>query len=423
MNDTTMKTFAVNFDSLTAKEKPLLIARVLLVLTVFSMPISTAATNVLMALTLIFWLVAGGQREQFRALKDNWVVRATLVLFALICIGSLYSTGPLNDIGFQIQKYARLLFIFPAMGLMLDEKWRERAMTAFVAAMGLTLALSLLSVIWPLPFVKGTAGGPSTNHYVFKDHIAQNLIMSFFALVMLVKGQVETRRGWRLAYFAVALLAIIDILFFVQGRTGYLSLALNVLVFILFTAKGRQRWIGLTVLALAAVLAFSLSSNLRGRIEVALQEYKASERKELSSVGMRVEFTRKSLELIKERPFFGFGTGSYATEFCRVADNPEWCEAGKFHPHNQFTAFGVQLGIVGILLYGVLLIALARQAAKMSFEKRIIGFGVLATLVVDSFTHAPLFLVTEAQFFVLVIAMTALSGHPKFQSAPQKFQT
>lgn len=411
MNDTTMKTFAVNFDSSTAKEKPLLIARVLLVLTVFSMPISTAVTNVLMALTLVFWLVAGGHREQFQALKGNWVVRATVALFALICIGSLYSTGPLKDIGFQIQKYARLLFILPAMGLMLNEKWRDRAMTAFIAAMGLTLALSLLSVIWPLPFVKGTAGGPSANHYVFKDHIAQNLIMSFFALVMLVKGQAEPRRGWRLAYFTVALLAIIDILFFVQGRTGYLSLALNVMVFILFAAKGKQRWMWLTAAALAAILIFSLSSNLRGRIELAVQEYKASDRKELSSVGQRVEFTKKSLQLIKERPFFGFGTGSYATEFCRVADNEDWCEAGKFHPHNQFTAFGVQLGMMGVLLYLALLLAIAKQSSTMTTGKKIIAFGVISTLLVDSFTHAPLFLVTEAQFFVLMIGMNAIS-HP-----------
>lgn len=405
MNDTFLKTLPVTSGTSGANVKLQHIARVLLVLTVFSMPISTASTNVLMALTLMFWLAAGGYREQFEALKGNWVVRATLALFALICIGSLYSTGSLKDIGFQIQKYARLLFILPAMGLLLEEKWRDRAMTAFIAAMGLTLALSLLSVIWPLPFVKGTAGGSGTNHYVFKDHIAQNLIMSFFALVMLVKGQVETRSIWRIAYFAVALLAVIDILFFVQGRTGYLSLALNVLVFIVFMARGKQRWMWLAASALVAILALLLSSNLRDRIELAVQEYKASDRKELSSVGQRVEFTKKSIELIKERPFIGFGTGSYATEFCRVADSKEWCEAGKFHPHNQFLAFGVQLGIMGVLAYLLFFSAMSAEAVGSTLPLSIVRFGLIATLLVDSLVHAPLFLSTEAQFFILLLSI------------------
>lgn len=413
MNDTILKTLTMTSGTSGANVKLQHIARVLLVLTVFSMPISTATTNVLMALTLLFWLAAGGHREQFEALKGNWVIRVTIALFALICIGSLYSTGPLKDIGFQIQKYARLLFIFPAMGLLLEEKWRERAMTAFIAAMGLTLALSLLSVILPLPFVKGTAGGPSTNHYVFKDHIAQNLIMSFFALVMLAKGQAATHRGKRLAYFAVALLAAIDILFFVQGRTGYLSLALNVLVVVVFMVKGRQRWMWLAASVLAAILAFSLSSNLKDRIELAVQEYKASDRKELSSVGQRVEFTKKSIELMKERPLFGFGTGSYPTEFCRVAESKEWCEAGKFHPHNQFLAFGVQLGITGMLAYLLLLVAMTTQAIRTQPPSSTIGLGLVATLLADSIAHAPLFLATEAQFFILLLSIGFVSSPSK----------
>lgn len=420
MNDISLKTLLTTSGTSGSNARIQHIARVLLVMTVFSMPISTAATNVLMALTLLFWLAAGGHREQFEALKDNWVVRATVALFVLICVGSLYSTGPFKDIAFQIQKYARLLFIVPAMGLLLEEKWRDRAMAAFIAAMGLTLVLSLLSVVWPLPFVKGTAGGPSTNHYVFKDHIAQNLIMSFFALVMLVKGQAETRRRWRIAYFVAGLLAAIDILFFVQGRTGYLSLALNVLVFIVFMAKGRQRWMWLAASALVAILAFSLSSNMRSRIELAVQEYKASDRKELSSVGQRLEFTRISIELIKERPLFGFGTGSYATEFCRVAESKEWCEAGKFHPHNQFTSFGVQLGIIGIFFYITFMVAIAKKSAELPPESKAIGMGVLATLISDSLTHAPLFLVTEAQFFVLMIAINSLSPKPTAQMGCSK---
>jgi O-antigen ligase len=146
-------------------------------------------------------------------------------------------------------------------------------------------------------------------------------------------------------------------------------------------------------------------------MKLAIDEFRQQEKKELSSVGQRVEFTNKSLILIKESPVFGWGTGSYAKEFCRVAISPEWCKAGKFHPHNQFMAFGVQLGLLGIFLYGIFLWSAANLSRQFPRPEKVIGLALVASLIVDSFLHAPLFLITEAQFFILLLALT-MSNNP-----------
>ncbi len=381
------------------------LAKLMLVASLFFMPISTAATNVFMGLTLIFWLLAGGFRARWDALKGNWFAYATLGLFLMMCIGTVHSTGSREDILYQLHKYAKLLFMLPAITLMQEDVWRKRGLAAFGAAMLLTLVLSLASVILTVPFIRGTAVSFTENHIVFRDHIAQNLMMSFFALVLMAKGRFETTGSSRLTFYALGLLSIIDILFFVHGRTGYVSLAFNALVFVVLLSNARERTIALLAFALIAITAAQFSANFNTRINLAVTEYKEQDEKKLSSIGQRVEFLKKGIQLIKERPIFGFGTGSYHKEFCRVADTQEWCLAGGFHPHNQFIAFGVQLGIAGLLAYLAFLAVCVRQALALPSASRIMAVGLVATLVADSIFHAPLFLIAEAAFFMLLFPL------------------
>lgn len=380
-------------------------AKSFLVCSIFFMPLGTAPTHVFMGLSLFAWLMAGGYKERLQSLSGNYFAWSALALYVLLCIGAFYSTGEAAEIQYQLIKYIKLLFMLIAMSLLQDKKWREWAMNAFVLAMLITLALSLISVVTPLSFVKGTAGGPSDNHFVFKDHIAQNLLMSFFAILMLVKSRTQTTKARQFIYLLIAALAVIDILFFVQGRTGYVSLAANIAIFIIYFTSSKRRWLWIGFALIAGLVLFTTSGNFSRRMELAVTEFKQQDKKELSSVGQRVEFFKKSVELIKERPVFGWGTGSYAKQFCRVAISEEWCQAGKFHPHNQFMAFGVQLGLLGIFAYCVFLWSAAKMAIQFHLPEKVVGLSLVATLIADSALHAPLFLVTEAQFFTLLLAL------------------
>ena len=101
---------------------------------------------------------------------------------------------------------------------------------------------------------------------------------------------------------------------------------------------------------------------------MAATEFQNKDSKQLTSVGQRVEFFKKSLELIKERPILGWGTGSYAQQFCRVAISVEWCQAGRFHPHNQFMAIGVQLGLLGVGVFLYFLLSAIENARKLDLH-------------------------------------------------------
>ena len=379
-------------------------AKALLVAAIFFVPISTALTNIFASLMLLSWLLAGGFRNRYESIQGNWLAYSAAGLFALFCIGSTYSTSSSDDILFQLHKYAKLLIIIPAITLLQDKGMRDRALTAFVAAMLITLALSLISVVWPLSFVKGTSGGATGNHFVFRDHIAQSLMMSFFTLIMLIKGYHEKVLFKRIIFFSIGLLSTFDILFFVLGRTGYVSLALNFLVFFFICLSNLKERVITALIALIIIfLTINFSDGFNSRIHKAVEELESHSTSASSSVGQRVEFVRKTFDLMREKPIMGYGTGSHQKEYCRVGQTPEWCAGHALHPHNQFLSFGLQFGAIGILAYLMFIGACIRQSMYQSAEFRILGMGMVATLIVDSFFHAPLFLVAEAAFFILLL--------------------
>jgi O-antigen ligase len=173
----------------------------------------------------------------------------------------------------------------------------------------------------------------------------------------------------------------------------------------------KKWWLCLVSAILFLLASFYLSDNFSDRLKLTVAEYKNQDSNELTSVGQRLEFFKKSVVLIKERPLFGWGTGAYGKEFCRVAISPEWCEAGKAHPHNQFLAFGVQLGLFGLFLYILFLSSAVQLARKLDKPENVMLTGLVGILVVDSVFHAPLFLVAEAQFFILMLGLLAAGNY------------
>lgn len=380
-------------------------AKYLLVCSIFFMPLGTVPTNSLIALTFISWLLAGNFYERLRFLKTSYFGLSILALFSLIFIGVSYSNSPVEDINIQIIKYLKLLFIIVAMSLLNEEKWRKRALNAFSLSMLTILVLSIFSAVIHFMNLNINSFGSPGNYYVFKDHISQNLMMSFFALLMLIKSTQQEKIFKKIGFQILFILAAIDVFFLVQGRTGYISMAINIFIAVFYLVPKERRWIFLIGIFISGLIIFQVKNNFSDRIKLAVTEFEHQDSKELTSIGQRIEFTKKSILLIKERPIFGWGTGSYPTQFCRVAISEEWCQAGKFHPHNQFLAFGVQLGLVGILTYLIFLGSIIKTTLTFQKNEKMLNLGIIGALITDSILHAPLFLVTEAHFFTLTLAV------------------
>ena len=197
---------------------------------------------------------------------------------------------------------------------------------AWIAAMLLTLALSYLHALWAFPLappVKARAG----DHYIFKHHITQNVMMSVFAVAAFAEGGSCASPRWQATlrrtnarfwfWIAVAVAAAINILFSFSGRAGYLTLLVN-----------------LVMVALVAFIAAGPSSDAGGcvlspwpcspRPRHSVQRRRGGDQRggvvtgaasppRLASV---LEYASKSIELIRRVPFLVGARAANAMEYC-----------------------------------------------------------------------------------------------------------
>jgi len=388
-------------------------AKVCLVFAIFFFPLGHAPAYVFIGLTILAWLAAGGYIERAQALRGSAFAWAALILYGLFWAGLAYTNADTYYIGIELRKYAKLLFMLVAITLLQEDRWRKRALAAFALAMLITLILSMLSIVWHIPGLKAEVG----NRVVFKDHIIQNLMMAFFVLIMLVASRTAERTSIRLACLALAVLATVNILGFVAGRTGYVALFAILAVFIACYLPARQRWFFALLALLLGLAAFQFSDTFRQRVETAFSEYRQRNTVEATSVGARLDMIEKSIHLIQERPVMGWGTGAYPEQYCRLQPSQEMCAIGGPHPHNQFLAFGVQFGMVGIFAYLAFLASAVQRSRTYPVPQKVLAWGLIAALLVDSLLHAPLFLVGEALFFTLMLAVV-LAPEPRSRAIP-----
>ena len=373
----------------------------------FSMPISTALANVFLALTVLCWLLGGQYRSKLRTMVGNPIMLPALLLFAWLALSLAWAEGPASDQGEFLRKYGDLVLIGAFLWFTLDPRVRTRALGAFAAAMLLTLVLSYAAAAGLLPDMRWLRATPG-NAVVFKLHITHGILMALAALLFGLYARSATRPALCVAWAIASGLAVFNVLFMVQGRSGYLMLAaLLVLVLI-----ARWRWRGglaalLVVLAGSAVV-YQASAPLRMRVDLALSEYRQWDRQVParieSSVGLRLEFIDVSLSLVRERPWLGYGVGSFPWAYReKVAGSGRVATA---NPHNEMLLLAVQGGLPAVALFLFLMTRLLACATRLpTTRERLLAAALTIWLFIGGLPNALLIDHTESLVFAVLSAV------------------
>jgi len=391
------------------------IAKVVLVVAVFSLPLSTALTNVSFALLVILWLLAGGWQQRLRIAFAHPISWASLALYLLFVLGTLWSAAPMADITHQLGAYRKLLYVPLVMSLLDSDVWVERCLKSVHLALALTVLLVFADAVHPLPFSRSTRelglDNPflTGNHYIFKHHITQNVLLSFFVLLNFSAALTASSMRMRAAALVFAALACFSIVYLAQGRTGYLTLTAVILIGITMAARNRVALSAAIAAAVIAVLAAALSPSLESRVTKVYEQVMLfrSGQQLKSAEGIRLEFWRISLKMIAEKPVLGWGTGGYNAEYQRRATEAKltWVSAGTYNPHNQYLYIGTQLGTVGMLAYLAWLGVALVTARRLAPARRWNALGLVSILAIHSMFDSPLFIVTEGHFYCTMLAL------------------
>jgi len=398
------------------------LAKLSLVGVILTFPMRLGLANTFMALTVLFWLLARDYKGRWKAIRHHPLTWPAIGMFVLVVLGTSYTLAPASLALHHVGKYSKFLFIPLVLSLLTEEVWRKRCLYAFCTAMLITLVSTYAGIWWGVPWsvTRGKLGW-GVDHTVFKDYIAQGLLMSTFVLLAVAQAIKETvllRKGfWTVA----AVLAIVSILFLSNGRSGYAALLAGLGGF-LWTVNRHpfRKLLALMVLVAAVPLAYMSSLTIQARVDEGFTEITDAlarplnqDAAEVTSLGARIDMWRLSIQSMAKNPVFGSGTGSYPLLAKEAFHSQGVLDVQGVHPHNQFLFFGVELGMVGLLAYVFYLYRAGTAGRAMPAVERAVLIGFLCIMVSDSLFNSALWLSTENHLFTFMLALLVAEYRPK----------
>ena len=211
------------------------------------------------------------------------------------------------------------------------------------------MAMSFIVAFDPrLALKSGAAYGVPVKNYIDQS---QEFALCAVALAYPIITFLRAKRNSLAALLiAVSLGFVVNMMFVIVSRTALVTMPIMLAVFALLHLKWRSIVIILCVASIAVGLAWATSPHLRSITATFLGDYEIyKERNEATSIGLRLEFWRKSLRFFADAPVVGHGTGSTRGLFEQAAQGPAGLASSEVigNPHNQTLNVAVQWGAIG----------------------------------------------------------------------------
>ncbi len=403
---------ATNSTHPSASSYPLAAARAFALLALWSVPCSTALTNISVILFAIAALCAPEVWRNARSMLRHPVSIAAILLLLALTLSLLYSLAPLNKSVAWWAKYRKLLFI-PLLILVF-----QGAELANTARRGLCVILTLVLLLSVTNYLGFTEIGPSynasnpeTHAWVFKNRITAGLFSALLFNLAMSAALTTKRIRTKIFYYGLAWLAFANVFVMLQGRTGQLIVTLLLLyqaVRFIWRYRDKKfsssvRLLLIAVLPCALLIGFSIQTKNNRLMQITAEIQGYQQRNEMTSSGIRLEWYRKSLSFFMQKPILGHGIGGLHQKLEALTQTEHFDKAKVIaNPHNQYLSFAVESGLVGLGLFVNLLFQIARATAKLAAPARELLGGWLFMFALGCLVNSLLLDFSEGYLFVLL---------------------
>jgi O-antigen ligase len=390
------------------------------------LPLSIAGISVFKLLTiltalavLVVALLKGRQLVELRTAPTVLALCMLGALAASLTYTSVSTTEALS----VLTKYGKLLLI-PAIAVLIQS--RIQAVTAirvyFFTQTFVVLTSWLLFAGFSLPWVPAQRCDVAAVYSCYLDQAI--LTAGFAALAWHLRADFPTRYGPAIA-MAMATLAALNLLFALPGRTGQICLFATIAVGVWWAMPRKLRPLAALAPFVAFALAMLLSTQFNQRYMAVFSEVKAYQNQtqsyKNSSSFERLNFWRKSLQAISERPILGYGVGTWRQQYHRMeSGKPSESTIGVRNPHQEFLFWGVQLGSVGALLLASWLGSFWWISRNFAPPAKRASVSLLAVFVVACSLNSALYDGLVGDYFCTLLAVLLTLGRhsPSMASNP-----
>lgn len=367
----------------------------------FFLPLSTSAVAVLVVLWLLALLPTLSIREVRQQLATSpAALPAALVLLAVA--GMLWADVGWSDRLAGIRPLLKLLVI-PLLFIQFQRSDRGLwVLYGLMAGCTLLLTMSFVGFLSSVSLIHGKPPG-----IVVKDYISQSgfFVVCVFLLLEMAEEDFRARRGVRVVVEVLLVAAfLINIGYVAVSRTALIVVPVLLLLFGL-----RRNW-KIAIMACAAwallfAIAWTSSPYLKHRLHSAASVTAGDPALPAVSNRQRLAYWDASVDLIRQAPLLGHGTGTVPSMFRHyTADGPESDVNRAANPHNQTFAIALQTGLIGVIVLYAMWIshALMFRGSGMAAW---FGLVVLAQNVTGSLFNSHISDFTQGWTYVICIGV------------------
>ena len=382
------------------------------------LPFSMALISLCKLLLLVWALAIIAQSSIRRELAGRVVGRMSIApvwgivaMLGVLALSLTYTSVPSAEALKAFGKYGKLLIIPVALLLL---RTRREALIALVC-FGVTQSFVMLSawLLWAgasLPWVREVRNAPGT---VFTSYLPQSIMTAVLAAIAWhLRGELNSKRG-RLLMICVAVLSVLGALVTLPGRTGQVCAIMVVSLALFWALPGRWRYVTWLAPVPLVLLAFLLSPAFNERFSKVSAEVDAySEKSNVrTSSGERLNFWRRSLQAIAEKPLLGHGVGAWSQQYLRLEGAGVSTQTKDVrNPHQEFLLWAVHAGLLGFAVFVGWLASLAWQAWQFEPVARHASLSLLVVLVLACALNSALFDAFIGDFFCAMLGIHLALG-------------
>jgi O-antigen ligase len=274
-----------------------------------------------------------------------------VALFALACLGTLWSNAPWDARLHAIGPTTKLL-VLPLLLYHFERSGRGVwVFLAFLISGALLMLASWLVAIEPTLTLKPYIEAGT----VVKNHIDQSYVFVLCAVALAYPISIlfQMKKLLPAGLLAVVALGFIANMAFVNvSRTALITIPVMIGIFLLHQFEWRSIVGAICALAVLGALSWFTSPLLKSKMASFFPPYRLYETaNEPTSIELRFEFWRKSIGFFADAPLVGHGTGSTRRLFEQAAiGRIDAAAEVTGNPHNQTLNVAVQWGIVGVVV-------------------------------------------------------------------------
>lgn len=316
----------------------------LVIVFAFCLPLSTAATSILGAFLIVLWIIEGSFKNKIKIILDNKIALILIVYILVHFIGLLWTED--FDSGFHVISKQWKLALMPILLTIVKKEHIKSYCYAFIIAMAISVSLSYL--VWLELFdIKGVSAADPT---IFMDRISYNI---FLCVAIYMTFQLYMLNKNRVTFIGIIIVMTVN-MFITNGRAGHMAFftMIPILLFQYFENNIKKTLIAFIIIVpLIFVVAYNMSTNFKDRMNLTYSSIKSFPTNPKSSVGYRLTFLCNSLEIIKNNPVIGVGTGDFIIEYHQINKLKSPHIPDTDNPHNQYLLVLTQFGLLGFIVF------------------------------------------------------------------------